>query len=153
MLVKLMSSPVASTVVPLLGAAASLALGTWLPLMTALLIMQIADIVTGVLVGGKEQGVTSSKFFKGIKKKFGMWILLIVANVIDVHFLGGLPILKSAVCTFLVAGEGMSLIENLGLLGVPIPEFVSQYLKKLQDDSKSSVDVNDLGTKINKGDD
>lgn len=110
--------------------------GTWLPLMTALLIIQAADVATGLLVGGKRKEISSASFFDGLKKKVGMWILIILANVLDSTFLGGVPVLKSAVCTLLIGGEGLSLLENLGLLGVKIPAFIKQYLEKLRDDSE-----------------
>lgn len=121
--------------------------GTWLPLMTALLVIQAADIATGVMVGGKKKEISSTSFFDGLKKKVGMWVLIILANVLDVTFLGGVPVLKSAVCTFLLAGEGLSLVENAGLLGAPVPEFIKSYLEKLRDDSGNSVDAAKLNTK------
>ena len=121
--------------------------------MTALLVIQAADVLTGVLVGGKKKEIASSTFFDGIKKKVGMWILIILANVLDVTFLGGIPVLKSAVCTFLLAGEGLSLIENAGLLGAPIPAFFTEYLEKLRDDSANSVDASKLNTDQDKGED
>lgn len=127
--------------------------GTWLPLMTALLIIQASDILTGVLVGGKKKEISSTSFFDGLKKKVGMWILIVLANVLDVTFLGGVPVLKSAVCSFLLAGEGLSLLENVGLLGAPIPAFISDYLEKLRDDSANSVDPTQLNTKQEKGED
>lgn len=114
--------------------------------MTALLVIQAADIATGVLVGGKDKDISSRAFFDGLKKKVGMWVLIILANVLDVTFLGGVPVLKSAVCTFLLAGEGLSLVENAGLLGVPVPTFITSYLEKLRDDSGKSVDANKLNT-------
>lgn len=114
--------------------------------MTALLVIQAADIASGVMVGGKKREISSGSFFDGLKKKAGMWVLIILANVLDVTFLGGVPVLKSAVCTFLLAGEGLSLVENVGLLGAPIPAFVTQYLEKLRDDSGKSVDAAKLNT-------
>ena len=120
--------------------------------MTALLVIQAADIATGVLVGGKDKDISSRAFFDGLKKKVGMWVLIILANVLDGTFLGGVPVLKSEVCTFLLAGEGLSLIENVGLLGAPIPSFVTQYLEKLRDDSGNSVDASSLNTKQDTGD-
>lgn len=129
-----------------IGGVLAVVFGTWLPLMTALLVIQAADILTGFLVGGKKKEISSTAFFDGLKKKVGMWVLIILANVLDVTFLGGVPVLKSAVCTFLLAGEGLSLVENAGLLGVPVPTFITSYLEKLRDDSGKSVDANKLNT-------
>lgn len=125
--------------------------GTWLPLMTALLVIQAADIVTGFMVGGKKKEISSATFFDGLKKKVGMWMLIVLANILDVTFLGGVPVLKSAVCTFLLAGEGLSLVENAGLLGAPVPQFIKDYLEKLRDDSGNAVDANKLSTDTKSG--
>lgn len=125
--------------------------GTWLPLMTALLVIQAADIVTGFMVGGKKKEISSATFFDGLKKKVGMWMLIVLANILDVTFLGGVPVLKSAVCTFLLAGEGLSLVENAGLLGAPVPQFIKDYLEKLRDDSGNAVDANKLNTDTKSG--
>ncbi|OQO85067.1 hypothetical protein BH739_12085 [Enterococcus casseliflavus] len=152
MLAKLLSSTGFTVGTTFIGGALAVIFGTWLPLMTAVLILQGADILTGVLVGRKKKEISSTPFFDGLKKKVGMWILVILANVLDTTFLGGVPVLKSAVCTFLLAGEGLSLIENVGLLGAPIPPFITDYLEKLRDDSASSVDASQLNTKQNKGD-
>lgn len=125
--------------------------GTWLPLMTALLVIQAADIVTGFMVGGKKKEISSATFFDGLKKKVGMWMLIVLANILDVTFLGGVPVLKSAVCTFLLAGEGLSLVENAGLLGAPVPQFIKDYLEKLRDDSGNAVDASKLNTDTKSG--
>lgn len=125
--------------------------GTWLPLMTALLVIQAADIVTGFMVGGKKKEISSATFFDGLKKKVGMWMLIVLANILDVTFLGGVPVLKSAVCTFLLAGEGLILVENAGLLGAPVPQFIKDYLEKLRDDSGNAVDASKLNTDTKSG--
>lgn len=117
------------------GGLVAFLLGTWTPLLTALLVVQIFDIITGVLVGGKEHDVSSKSFFSGLKKKGGMWILIILANMLDTNFMAGLPVFKSAVSGFLIGGEGLSLIENLGLLGVPIPKGVKKFLAQLKEDN------------------
>jgi len=118
------------------GGAVTIIFGTWVPLMTALLVIQSLDIITGLMAGGKKREISSATFFDGLKKKGGMWILMILANILDATLIGGIPVLKTAVCGFLFAGEGLSLIENLGLLGVPIPPQIKAYLEKLRDDSE-----------------
>ena len=145
MLANLLSSPTISFLTVGAGVVCTFLLGTWTPLLTALLVVQFADVVTGFMAGGKDRDISSSTFFAGLKKKVGMWILLILANVVDVTFLGGVPVLKSAVSGFLVAGEGLSLVENLGRIGVPIHPKIKQLLTQLRDENS------DL--KIEKGED
>lgn len=121
--------------------------GSWLPLMTTLLIIQGADILTGVLSGGKDKAVSSKSFFSGLKKKVGMWILIIIANIIDNIAFGGMPVAKTAATSFLIAGEGLSIVENLGILGVPIPQFISNYLQKLKDEN-DQIDITEKESDI-----
>lgn len=135
MLGNLLSSTEATVVVASSGLLLSFLFGTWTPLLTALLVFQVIDIITGIMVGGKKREISSESFFDGFKKKVGMWLLLIVANIIDVTLVGGVPAMKSAVSGLLIAGEGMSLLENLTLLGVPIPKKVTKFFEQLKEDS------------------
>lgn len=87
------------------------------------------------MVGKRKKEVSSETFFEGLGKKVGMWIMLILANIMDITFLGGVPVCKSAISGALVAGEGLSLVENLGLLGVPIPTKITDFLKQIQEEN------------------
>lgn len=118
-----------------LGGIVTLLFGSWLPLMTALLIVQAIDIITGVLAGGKEDELGSRSFFKGLKRKVAMWTLIILAHIIDDIAFGGLPVAVTGVTSFLIAGEGLSIVENLNELGVPVPAFIRNHLKKMQEDN------------------
>lgn len=116
-----------------IGGLLGILFGTWTPLLTALLAVQIMDIATGILVGRKRKTISSGTFHDGIKKKVGMWILVILANIVDTTLISGVPVFKSGVSLFLTGGEGLSLLENLGKLGVPIPEFIAKFLVQLRD--------------------
>lgn len=122
-----------------LGGVLTLLLGSWVPLMTTLLIVQGVDVVTGVMVGKQDKSVASAPFFAGMKKKVGMWALVILGNLIDGIAFAGMPVAKTAVVSFLIAGEGLSVTENLAVLGVPIPKFITDYLQKLKDDSDDTT--------------
>lgn len=147
LLVKLLGSTGFTVITASLGGLLTLLFGTWTPLMAAVLIVQVTDIVTGMLAGSKKRELSSETFFDGLKKKVGMWCLLIIANVMDTHLLGGMPVCKSAVSAFLLAGEGLSVTENLALIGVPVPAFITKYLQQVREDN-SKVDLPE-----NEGDD
>lgn len=129
-----------------LGGIVTLLFGSWLPLMTALLIVQAIDIITGVLVGGKEDELGSRAFFLGIKRKVAMWMLIILAHIIDDIAFAGLPVAVTGVISFLLAGEGLSIVENLSNLGVPVPKFIKNHLQKM----KEQADKEEIGQDIDK---
>lgn len=117
----------------LVGALFVILFGSWMPLMTALLVVQAVDIITGLLKGGREERLTSAAFYLGIRKKVGMWCLIIVGNVLDTTFFAGTPVFKTAITTLLIADEGLSITENLALIGVPIPQSLLKYLAQLRE--------------------
>lgn len=96
------------------GGLIGLLFGTWTPMLTAFVAIQVLDILTGILVGKKRREISSDTFHEGIKKKVGMWVLIILANIIDTIIWQGVPIFKSGVTLFLIGGEGLSVVENLG---------------------------------------
>lgn len=124
------------TAVVLAGTVVGTLIGSWVPLMTAFLILQAVDIVSGVMASGKENNnVSSKRFYQGLKKKSGMWLLIIVANQVDQFAFGTAPVAKTVVVSYLIANEGLSVLENLGTLGIKIPKSISKFLEKLRDDN------------------
>lgn len=106
--------------------------GTWIPLMTTLIVLNITDILTGLLKGGILKTIGSNKFYQGIKKKVGQWILIIVANAIDTIAFDSIPAAKTVVVSSLIATEGISITENLAQMGVWIPEPIKKYLAQIR---------------------
>ncbi len=118
------------------GTLASVLFGSWLPLMTTFLVLQAVDIVSGILATGKEnKDISSKRFYGGLRKKVGMWLLIIVANQIDRFTFDNLPVAKTIIVSYLIANEGLSVLENLGTMGIKIPKAVTKFLEKLRDDS------------------
>ena len=124
-----------------IGAMIGAALAWWTglpPLAQALLIVQGADILTGLLcaVTGKsrktESGALDSKAgYIGLLKK-GMILLVVWLGVLLDNALGETYI-RMAVVLFFVGNEGLSLLENLGLMGVPFPTFLERALEALRE--------------------
>ena len=130
-----------------MGAVAG-AFGGWSWLMTALLACMAADYVSGVLVAwmGKslktECGGLSSKVgAAGLLRKGLMLMVVLVAALLDRALGQGNAMFRDAVCWFYVANEGISLMENLSLAGVPFPqklrELLGQKAKETGGDAKS----------------
>lgn len=112
--------------------------GGWTELLTAVLILHVLDMITGIMVAGKFNEIGSDKMNKGIKKKAGNWIALILAHVIDVVLFDGQQIAITGMSFVLIANEGLSIVENLGNLGVYIPDFILRYLKQIRDGGDTS---------------
>lgn len=117
-----------------LGAVAG-ALGGWSWLMTVLLGCMIADYVSGTLVAwmGKslktEYGGLSSKVGAvGLVRKGLMVMVVLVAALLDRALGQGNTMFRDAVCWFYIANEGISLMENLNLAGVPFPQKLKELL-------------------------
>ena len=99
----------------------------------ALLIFVIADYITGVLVAIFEKRLSSEVGFKGICRKVLIFMLVGIANVLDVSVIGTGSVLRTAVIFFYISNEGVSLLENTAKLGLPIPEKIKAVLEQLKD--------------------
>ena len=108
-------------------------LGSFDSPMYALAAFIATDYVTGVLCAIVERRLSSSMGFKGICQKVFILALVGVANVLDVHVIGGGCILRTAVIFFYCANEGISIIENAARIGLPVPEKLREVMKQLKD--------------------
>lgn len=111
--------------------------GGWSELLTALLVIQALDIITGFLVGVKNEGVSSKEMRAGLIRKVGVWILVIFAHTIDTVLLDGQLVAQTGVLFAFIANEGLSLTENLGNIGVIVPESVTKYLAQVKSRGES----------------
>ena len=71
--------------------------------------------------------------FRGIAKKVLIFLLVGIANILDVQVIGNGSVLWTAVIFFYISNEGVSLLENTGHLGLPIPEKLKDILAQLHD--------------------
>ena len=102
-------------------------------LVAALAIFMICDYITGIMVGFKEKKVNSYRAFRGLTKKVGMLVFVIIANQLDMITGNQNGFLRDTMLTFLIATEGISIIENVGRLGVTPPAFIKKALEQLSD--------------------
>lgn len=118
-------------------------------LMLALLAFIALDYVTGLLVGAAQHRLNSQVSFLGLLKKALILIIVAVAHIIDSQVLGGsASVFRSAACGLYIANEGLSILENAGKLGLPMPKKLRNVLEQLRD--KSEEDEQDVRTKTNK---
>lgn len=106
-------------------------------LMIALIVFAVLDYITGILCAIIDKKLSSAVGFKGICKKVLVFLLVGVANVVDVHVVGKGSVLRSAVICFYLSNEGLSLLENVAYIGLPIPERLKEILAQLHNRADS----------------
>ena len=102
-------------------------------LLIALVVFVVVDYVTGVMCAVADKELSSEMGFKGICRKVLIFILVGIANILDVQVIGTGSVLRTAVIFFYLSNEGVSLLENAGHLGLPIPEKLKAVLEQLHD--------------------
>ena len=107
-------------------------------LLIALVIFAVADYITGVMCAISDKKLSSEVGFKGMCRKVIIFMLVGVAHVIDVNVIATGSVLRTAVIFFYLSNEGVSLLENAGHLGLPIPEKLKVVLEQLHDRSEKS---------------
>ena len=107
-------------------------------LLLALVLFAVADYITGVMCAVADKKLSSEVGFKGICRKVIIFMLVGVAHVIDVNVIATGSVLRTAVIFFSLSNEGVSLLENAGHLGLPIPEKLKIVLEQLHDRSEKS---------------
>lgn len=101
----------------------------------ALLAFVILDYITGVMVAAIQKKVSSEVGFKGICKKVLIVILVGMANIVDVQIIGNGSAIRTAVIFFYLSNEGISILENTALIGLPVPQKLKDVLEQLKDHS------------------
>lgn len=102
-------------------------------LLYALFAFVVIDYITGVMCAIINRELSSAVGFKGIFRKVMIFLLVGIANIIDVQVIGTGAVLRTAVIFFYISNEGVSLLENAGHLGLPIPEKIKTVLEQLHD--------------------
>ena len=105
-------------------------------LMYALIAFVIADSVTGVICAVSDKRLSSEVGFKGICRKVLIFVLVGMANILDMHVIGTGCVLRTAVLFFYISNEGVSVLENAGHLGLPIPARLLNVLEQLHEDAE-----------------
>lgn len=100
-------------------------------LLYALVAFVAVDYVTGVLCAVADRKLSSEVGFRGIAKKALIFLLVGMANVLDVQVIGSGCMLRTAVIFFYISNEGVSLVENAAHLGLPVPEKLKDVLAQL----------------------
>ena len=102
-------------------------------LLIALVVFAVVDYITGLMCAISDRKLSSEVGFRGICRKVLIFVLVGVANILDVQVIGTGSVLRTAVIFFYLSNEGVSLLENAAYLGLPIPEKLKDVLEQLHD--------------------
>ena len=127
------------------GATLAALLGGWDTALQTLAGFMAADYVTGIIVAAvfgksnKTEGgaLSSAAGLRGIFRKGGMLTLVYIACRLDL--LIGANYIRDAVVAALVTNETVSIFENLGLMGVPVPPVITRALEVLKNKTKEGT--------------
>ena len=126
------------TSIGMVGAAVSTIFGGWSEALTTLLICMVIDYITGLVVAGvfhnspktATGALESNAGLKGLFRKAAMLLFVLIGHRLDVAV--GTTYIRDAVCIAFIANEVLSLVENAGLMGVPIPEVITNAIDVLK---------------------
>ena len=107
-------------------------------LLYALVLFVIIDYLTGVMCAIVDKKLSSAVGFRGICRKVLIFLLVGLAQILDVHVLGETGVMRTAVIFFFLANDGLSILENAAHLGLPIPAQMKAVLEQLHHRSEKS---------------
>lgn len=122
-----------NTVIAATGTAVSAWLGGWDAALKVLVVLMVIDYATGFLGAVKNHKVNSETMYWGGIRKGSILAVLAIAVLLDQMVGNSAPILRTLAIYFYVSREGISVTENLGVLGVPFPPGISRVLTQLQE--------------------
>ena len=120
-------------IIAAVGTAATYLWGGWDAVFAALVVLACMDYVTGWAAAWVHRRLSSDIGRRGIAKKVGMFVVVAVCNILDQLGDLGEPILRTVAIWWYLANEALSIVENLGEVGVPIPGRLRQALAVLRD--------------------
>lgn len=133
-----MTKNILISIIGVIGSAIASAFGGWTTGLTTLVIFMAIDYITGLIVAGvfhkstkTETGTLESRAgFKGLCRKGAMLLVVLVAHRLDLA--AGTAYIKDAVIIAFMANEAISIIENAGLMGVPMNDTIKNAIDVLQ---------------------
>ena len=107
-------------------------------LLIALVAFVVADYITGVMCAVVDKNLSSEVGFRGIFKKIIIFILVGIGSLLDTNIIGEGSVMRTAVIFFYLSNEGVSLLENVTHLGLPVPDDLRKVLLQLHDKEEDS---------------
>lgn len=122
---------VVQIIIATIGAFLGGILGGFDSFLYALVVFVIIDYITGIMAAVIERKLASNYGFRGIFKKVLIFTLVSAAHIIDYRILESGSAIRTAVIFFYISNEGISILENAGGIGLPIPQKLMDVLHQL----------------------
>ncbi|MFU0784575.1 holin family protein [Clostridium sp.] len=121
-----------NTIVAGVGSMLTYLFGGWDTCLIVLVIFMALDYITGLVSAYLQCKLNSKIGYKGIAKKASILVVLVVAVLLDRLLNSGIWVFRTLVCYFYIANEGISILENCGKCGLPLPEKLTKALEQLK---------------------
>ena len=116
-----------------LGGAVGAVMGGFDGFLYALIVFVVVDYLTGVMVAILDKKLSSEVGFHGIFKKVVIFALVAVGHIVDTYVIQNGSVISTAVIFFYLSNEGISILENASVLGLPVPQKLKDVLEQLKD--------------------
>jgi toxin secretion/phage lysis holin len=110
--------------------------GEWNYLLMALVALVAVDYVTGTVAAFIDKSLSSKVGFRGIAKKVFIFALVMMANFMDQVFWPDNHFIRDITILFYILNEMISITENAGRVGLPVPAVIKQAIEKLKNQIK-----------------
>ena len=102
----------------------------------ALIVFVVVDYITGLMAAFIQKKLSSETGFKGICKKVAIFCLVGIGHILDAQVIGAGSVLRTAVIFFYLSNEGISIIENVAIIGLPVPQKLIDVLEQLREEKE-----------------
>ncbi len=116
-----------------LGGAVGAVMGGFDGFLYALIVFVVVDYLTGIMVAVLKKELSSEVGFHGIFKKVVIFALVAVGHIVDTHVIQNGSVIRTAVIFFYLSNEGISILENASVIGLPVPQKLKNVLEQLKD--------------------
>ena len=106
--------------------------GAWDIALMVLVCFMVLDYLTGLIKAYLTKKLSSNIGLHGIARKSVILIVLIMSVMLDRILNSGTWVFRSLVCYFYIANEGLSILENCSVIGLPIPSKIQEALEQLK---------------------
>ncbi|RAK21158.1 toxin secretion/phage lysis holin [Anoxybacillus vitaminiphilus] len=114
-----------------IGAVVGFLFGGWSKVLILLITLVVIDYATGFLAGAVERKLSSKVGFRGIAKKIMIFVMVAVGHLVDTA-IGTNHMFRDAAIFFYCANELVSILENAGRMGLPVPDRLQQTVDILK---------------------
>lgn len=111
-------------------------LGGWDGLLSALVLFMVVEYLTQILIAVLNKKMSDEIGSGGIAKKVAVFSLVAMGNVIDILIFQNESIFRTVIISFYLSNEGLTILKNVEILGLPIPQILKDILEQLKDGKK-----------------